>query len=68
MALAVIFAMLASYLLSRTLVPTMMLYLLKGEAAELAKGHSGKPTGFFSRCMPGSSPCSKASARCIEAS
>ncbi len=29
-ALAVIFAMMASYLLSRTLVPTMMLYLMPG--------------------------------------
>src|SRR5207248_788621 len=36
LALAVVFAMLASYLLSRTLVPTMVLYLLPKEAeAEL---------------------------------
>ena len=33
LALAVVFAMLASYLLSRTLVPTMMAYLLGSEAA-----------------------------------
>src|SRR5262249_31404598 len=32
LALAVVFAMLASYLLSRTLVPTMMSYLLASEA------------------------------------
>jgi len=32
LALAVVFAMLASYLLSRTLVPTMVLYLLRKEA------------------------------------
>ena len=34
LAIAVVFAMLASYLLSRTLVPTMMLYLLPGEAKD----------------------------------
>ena len=28
---AVVFAMLASYLLSRTLVPTLAMYLLKGQ-------------------------------------
>ncbi|HKE25541.1 MAG TPA: efflux RND transporter permease subunit [Bryobacteraceae bacterium] len=33
LAMAVVFAMLASYLLSRTLVPTMMVYLLESEAA-----------------------------------
>jgi multidrug efflux pump subunit AcrB len=33
LAMAVVFAMLASYLLSRTLVPTMMAYLLKSEIA-----------------------------------
>jgi multidrug efflux pump subunit AcrB len=32
LAMAVVFAMLASYLLSRTLVPTMMAYLLRSEA------------------------------------
>src|SRR5205085_981640 len=32
LALAVVFAMMASYLLSRTLVPTMILYLLPAEA------------------------------------
>jgi multidrug efflux pump subunit AcrB len=35
MALAVVFAMLASYLLSRTLVPVMSLFLLKGEQQEV---------------------------------
>jgi CzcA family heavy metal efflux pump len=40
---AVVFAMLASYFFSRTIVPTMALYLLKhGE-------HQGKRKGFFSR-------------------
>jgi multidrug efflux pump subunit AcrB len=41
MAEAVVFAMLASYLLSRTLVPTMAMYLLKEhDDAETAKKHS----------------------------
>jgi multidrug efflux pump subunit AcrB len=35
MALAVVFAMMASYLLSRTLVPVMVNYLLKGEQHEV---------------------------------
>src|SRR5581483_179408 len=38
LALAVVFAMLASYLLSRTLVPTMVLYLLPAEAQAHAEG------------------------------
>jgi multidrug efflux pump subunit AcrB len=38
LALAVVFAMLASYLLSRTLVPTMMAYLLGSEAAVHEEG------------------------------
>ena len=38
LALAVIFAVLASYLLSRTLVPTMVRYMLGGELADLS-GH-----------------------------
>lgn len=40
MAMAVVFAMMTSYLLSRTLVPTMVQYLLAGEA----EAH-GKPQG-----------------------
>src|SRR5450755_4591570 len=38
LALAVVFAMLASYLLSRTLVPTMVHYLLKSEVALYRQG------------------------------
>src|SRR5207244_7884257 len=38
LALAVVFAMLASYFLSRTLVPTMVLYLLPKEAEAEARG------------------------------
>ncbi len=45
LALAVAFAMLASYLLSRTVVPTMVDYLLP---AELATGH-GAGRGWFGR-------------------
>ena len=37
--LAVVFAMMTSYLLSRTLVPTMVRYLLAGEAELYAGGH-----------------------------
>jgi multidrug efflux pump subunit AcrB len=37
---AVVFAMLASYVLSRTLVPTLAMYLLK------AHGHQGKPSAW----------------------
>jgi CzcA family heavy metal efflux pump len=39
LALAVVFAMLASYFLSRTLVPTMVLYLLPAEAQEHTEPH-----------------------------
>ncbi|MGE0402638.1 MAG: efflux RND transporter permease subunit, partial [Kofleriaceae bacterium] len=42
MAMAVVFAMLMSYLLSRTLVPTMVRYLLAREAA-----HGHTPNWFF---------------------
>lgn len=42
---AVVFAMLASYLLSRTLVPTLAKYLLKAQAMS----HAGHNLGFFAR-------------------
>ncbi len=41
MAMAVVFAMLASYLLSRTLVPTMAHYMLPSELAILREGEDG---------------------------
>jgi multidrug efflux pump subunit AcrB len=41
LALAVVFAMLASYFLSRTLVPTMVLYLLPKEAEAEARAEGG---------------------------
>lgn len=49
LALAVIFAMMSSYLLSRTLVPTLMLYLMKREAEQYATGHHDDPTGLFGK-------------------
>jgi multidrug efflux pump subunit AcrB len=43
LAMAVVFAMMASYLLSRTLIPTMVHYLLRKEVAVYhAGGHAGK--------------------------
>jgi len=45
MAEAVVFAMLASYLLSRTLIPTLVMYLLRGHEQDSHK----KPTTFFGR-------------------
>jgi multidrug efflux pump subunit AcrB len=44
---AIIFAMLASFILSRTLVPTLAAYLLPAQVA--ARKAGGKPKGFFSR-------------------
>src|SRR5437762_5784380 len=52
LALAVVFAMLASYFLSRTLIPTMVLYLLPKEAEAEMRGEGEGPdpatgqTGF----------------------
>jgi multidrug efflux pump subunit AcrB len=43
LAMAVVFAMLASYLLSRTLVPTMMAYLLGSELHMYQEGADGEP-------------------------
>jgi multidrug efflux pump subunit AcrB len=45
LALAVVYAMLASYLLSRTLVPVMVKYLLRGEEG----GHRARREGPFTR-------------------
>jgi multidrug efflux pump subunit AcrB len=45
LAMAVVFAMMASYLLSRTLVPTMMAYLLGKELHHFAEdGHAAPPS------------------------
>jgi CzcA family heavy metal efflux pump len=46
---AVIFAMLASYMWSRTIVPTMAMYLLSAEDEYHADEHAGETMGFFRR-------------------
>ncbi len=46
LALAVVFAMLTSYFLSRTLVPTMMHYLMAAEAVRHLEGHDIPPSRF----------------------
>src|SRR6202047_1238550 len=46
---AVVFAMLASYLLSRTLVPTMAMYLLSSEDEYIPEEHRGEKQGFWRR-------------------
>jgi len=46
---AVIFAMLASYMWSRTIVPTMAMYLLSAEDEYHADLHAGEKTGLFRR-------------------
>jgi multidrug efflux pump subunit AcrB len=46
---AVIFAMLASYMWSRTIVPTMAMYLLSAEDEYQADRHAGEKMGFFRR-------------------
>src|SRR5437899_4317068 len=48
---AVVFAMLASYLLSRTLVPTLLMYLMHGHEHE-SHGSSGR-AGFLKRFQQG---------------
>ena len=45
LAMAVVFAMLASYFLSRTLIPTMVAFLLKSEAHLYQQGAHGETTG-----------------------
>jgi multidrug efflux pump subunit AcrB len=44
---AVIFAMLASYMWSRTIVPTMAMYLLSAADEYHAEEHAGEKQGFF---------------------
>ncbi|HMD43072.1 MAG TPA: efflux RND transporter permease subunit [Candidatus Acidoferrum sp.] len=46
---AVIFAMLASYMWSRTIVPTMAMYLLSADDEYHAEFHRGERMGFFRR-------------------
>ena len=72
LAMAVVFAMLASYLLSRTLVPTMMAYLLESETGRCIgkepmatpraeEDCSGAPTTCSTRCSRG---CATATSAC----
>ena len=51
LAMAVVFAMIASYILTYTLVPTMAHFLLKNQHPHPAGGDSGEPRrlGFFGR-------------------
>jgi CzcA family heavy metal efflux pump len=49
MAEAVVFAMLASYMWSRTIVPTLTMYILSAEDEYLAEDHLGEKQGFFRR-------------------
>ncbi|CAI8780806.1 MULTISPECIES: efflux RND transporter permease subunit [Methylococcus] len=53
MAEAVIFAMLASFILSRTLVPTMAKYVLVAHGAPHSAHHAAQPPGFLSRFQQG---------------
>ncbi len=50
---AVIFAMLASYFWSRTIVPTMAMYLLSSEDEYNPEEHIGEKQGFFRRYQQG---------------
>ena len=50
---AVIFAMLASYMWSRTIVPTLAMYLLSSEDEYHAEEHEGEKQGFFRRYQQG---------------
>ena len=47
LAMSVVFAMLTSYFLSRTLVPTMMHYLMAAEAERHAHGNAAPPPRWF---------------------
>src|SRR5499427_8526198 len=50
---AVSFAMLASYMWSRTIVPTLAMYLLSSEDEYHAEDHIGEKMGFFRRWQQG---------------
>jgi len=50
---AVSFAMLASYMWSRTIVPTLAMYLLSAEDEYHAEEHQGEKQGFFRRYQQG---------------
>ena len=50
---AVVFAMIASYILSRTLVPTLVMYFLRGQEHHGHGAHGAAPKGFFGRFQAG---------------
>jgi len=50
---AVSFAMLASYMWSRTIVPTLAMYLLSSEDEYHSEDHIGEKMGFFRRYQQG---------------
>ena len=50
---AVVFAMIASYILSRTLVPTLVMYFLRGQHGGAHGAHGQEPRGFFGRFQAG---------------
>jgi CzcA family heavy metal efflux pump len=50
---AVMFAMLASYMWSRTIVPTLAMYLLSSEDEYKAEEHKGEKQGFLRRYQQG---------------
>lgn len=56
LAMAIVFAMLASFVLSRTLVPTMAAWMLKGEAAKHAASHAFLQAGGRGYADPGKAP------------
>ena len=60
---AVVFAMLASYVLSRTLVPTMAMYLLKARARLPRRGPHARSAACSAAISAGSSARSSASGR-----
>ena len=68
---AVVFAMLASYVLSRTLVPTMAKYLLQRARAARARTPAAEPQSVRARSSAassaGSSGCATATAACSSA-
>jgi multidrug efflux pump subunit AcrB len=53
LAMAVVFAMMMSYFLSRTLVPTLVHFLLRKESEAHANEHPGAPRSFFERLFAG---------------
>jgi CzcA family heavy metal efflux pump len=50
---AVVFAMLSSYVLSRTLVPTLVMYFLQNHPELHGHGHGGEAKSFFGRFQQG---------------